>query len=79
MKVSSVVYLYRSMQLVISLALLFIVTLEATGEGMFSDIFRGFLLQGRAYADDRVVGAFMDPPTEALYRLSSCQRSDVSH
>ena len=46
---------------------------------MFSDVFRGFLLQGRAYADDSVVGTFMAPPPEALYQLSSCQRSDVSH
>ena len=45
---------------------------------MFSDVFRGFLLQGRAYADDSVVGTFMSPPPEALYQLSSCQRSDVS-
>ena len=45
---------------------------------MFSDVFRGFLLQGRTYADDTVVGTFMAPPLGALYRLSSCARSDVS-
>ena len=56
-----------------------LVTLEATGMGQFSDAFRGFLLQGRAYADDSVVGTFMPPPPGALYRLSSCERSDVSH
>jgi len=58
---------------------LFIVGLEATGVGMFSDVYRGFLLQGRAYADDSVVGTFMPPMDGDLYRLSSCQRSDVSH
>jgi len=55
-----------------------VVTLVATGVGMFSDIFRGFLLQGRMYADDTVVGTFMPPPQGALYRLSSCVRNDVS-
>ena len=55
------------------------VTLEATGVGLFSNIFRGFLLQGRAYADDSVVGAFMAPSPDALYRLSDCERSNVSH
>jgi len=55
-----------------------VVTLVATGEGMFSDVFRGFLLQGRMYADDTVVGTFMPPPQGALYRLSSCVRNDVS-
>ena len=55
------------------------VTLEATGVGSFSDVFRGFLLQGRAYTDDSVVGTFMAPPPDALYRLSDCQRRDVSH
>ena len=54
------------------------VTLEATGVGMFSDIFRGFLLQGRAYADDSPVGSFMAPLAEDLYRLSDCTRRDVS-
>ena len=47
--------------------------------GQFSDAFRGFLLQGRAYADDSVVGTFMPPSSGDLYRLSSCERSDVSH
>lgn len=47
--------------------------------GAFSDAFRGFLLQGRAYADDSVVGSFVIPPIGALYRLSSCERSDVSY
>ena len=56
-----------------------VVTLVATGIGLFSDVFRGFLLQGRAYADDSVVGTFQAPPANALYRLSSCQRSDVGH
>ena len=46
--------------------------------GMFSDVFRGFLLQGRAYADDSPVGSFMAPSSGDLYRLSSCARSDVS-
>jgi len=45
---------------------------------MFSDVFRGFLLQGRAYADDSVVGTFMAPMNGDLYRLSSCERNDVS-
>ena len=67
------------MKMVPLLLLLFLVTLMATGEGQFSNFFRGFLLQGRAYADDTVVGTFMDAPDEeALYRLSSCERSDVS-
>ena len=51
----------------------------ATGEGMFSDVFRGFLLQGRTYADNSVVGTFMAPQSGALYRLSDCERNDVSH
>ena len=55
-----------------------LVTLLATGEGMFSDVFRGFLLQGRSYADDSPVGTFMDAPDGALYRLSSCERANVS-
>ena len=46
---------------------------------MFSNIYRGFLLQGRAYADDSVVGTFMAPSLGDLYRLSSCERSNVSH
>ena len=46
---------------------------------MFSSIYRGFLLQGRAYADDSVVGTFMAPSLGDLYRLSSCERSNVSH
>ena len=45
---------------------------------MFSDVYRGFLLQGRAYADDSVVGTFVPPSPGDLYRLSSCVRSDVS-
>ncbi|XP_065899957.1 putative defense protein [Dysidea avara] len=57
---------------------MYAITLVATGEGMFSDVFRGFLLQGRTYADDTVVGTFMAPPLGALYRLSSCARSDGS-
>ena len=46
--------------------------------GSFSDSFRGFLLQGRAYADDSVVGTFMTPPPGSLYRLSNCERRNVS-
>ena len=46
--------------------------------GQFSDAFRGFLLQGRAYADDSVVGAFMAPGSGDLYRLSDCTRRNVS-
>ena len=45
---------------------------------MFSTSYRGFILQGKAYADDSVVGAFIAPSLGDLYRLSDCERSNVS-